>query len=109
MNALKSLGMAAMVVVLSTSARAEDKDDTAKLLIGKWEVTKAEEGTVPVGSLFEFTKDGKIKASFKKDSEEMKVEGTYKLVGDMLTVTMKEKKKRRSRTRSLLPRSPQRR
>ena len=66
------------------------------MLIGKWEVTKAEEGTVPVGALLEFSKDGKIKATFKKDGEEMKVEGTYKLVGDTLTVTMKEKEEEKS-------------
>ena len=96
MNALRWLGVVAVLILNDPTVRAEDKDDTAKLLIGKWEVTKAEEGTVPVGSLFEFTKDGKIKASFKKEGEEMKLEGTYKLVGDTLTVTMKEGEEQKS-------------
>ena len=89
MNALKWLGVVVVFGLTNTTVRSEDKEDTAKSLIGKWEVTKAEEGTVPLGSLIEFTKDGKIMASFKKDGEEMKLEGTYKLVGDTLTVTMK--------------------
>ena len=61
MNALKWLSVAAVVVLLNTSARAQDEPDYAKLLIGKWEVAKADEGTVPVGSVIEFTRDAKVK------------------------------------------------
>jgi len=90
MNAMKWLGMAAMVVVLSTNARADDEADKAKLLIGKWEVTKADEGTVPVGAIIEFTRDGKVMTSVKKGDDLETHEGAYKLEKDTLTVTMKK-------------------
>jgi uncharacterized protein (TIGR03066 family) len=89
MNALKWLGVAAVVVLLNASARAQDKVDYEKLLVGKWEVTKADEGTVPPGALIEFTKDGKIKASFKKGEEDVTVEGTYKVEKNTFILTMK--------------------
>ena len=98
MNALKWLGMAAVVVLFNTSARADDKVDYAKMLIGKWEVSKADEGTVPAGSIIEFTKDGKMKASFKKGEEDVMVEGTYKVVKDTFLMTMKMGEKEQTRT-----------
>jgi len=89
MNALKWLGVAAMVVVVSASARSEDdKTDYAKLIVGKWEVTKSDEGSVPAGALIEFTKDGKLKATIKKGGEEENVEGTYKVVKNTFEVTI---------------------
>ena len=41
MNVLKLLGLGALLVVLGT-ARADDKVDYAKLIVGKWEVAKAD-------------------------------------------------------------------
>ena len=43
-------------------ARAGEESDLAKKLVGKWEITKADEGTIPPGTMVEFTKDGKFKA-----------------------------------------------
>jgi len=60
------------------------------LLIGKWEVTKADEGTVPVGAIIEFTRDGKVMTSVKKGDDLETHEGAYKLEKDTLTVTMKK-------------------
>jgi uncharacterized protein (TIGR03066 family) len=88
MKALTWLGMAAAVLVLGAAARAQDKD-YAKMVVGKWEVSKADEGTVPVGTQIEFTKDGKMKVAGKKDDADLKLEGTYKVVKDKLTFTMK--------------------
>ena len=68
--------------MLGNSVRAEDKDEREKLLVGKWEVTKTEEGRLPGGSSVEFTKDGKMKVAAKKDGREVKLEWTYKLVKD---------------------------
>ena len=85
MNALKLLAVAAVVCLLSTGARADEKD-YPKLIVGKWEVTAAEEG-VPKGAIIEFTKDGKLKMTGKKDDMEISREGTYKLDGSKLTVT----------------------
>jgi uncharacterized protein (TIGR03066 family) len=89
MNALKLLAVGAIVCLLSAGARAEDKIDYAKMLVGKWEVSKADEGTVPKGTMIEFTKDGKVKANIKKDDKDETISGTYKVEGDTFTVTMK--------------------
>ena len=99
MNALKWLGVAAVVVVLNANARAEDdKVDYAKLIVGKWEVSKADDGTVPPGTLIEFTKDGKLKASFKKGDVDSTIEGTYKVVKNTFELTMKMGDEEKSQT-----------
>jgi uncharacterized protein (TIGR03066 family) len=97
MNALRSLGVGVLVAVLGAGARAEDKPDYAKLVVGKWEVTKADEGTVPVGTVIEFTKDGKLKATIKKGGEEANVEGTYKVEGDAFVQTTNQGGEERTR------------
>lgn len=99
MNALKWLGVAAVVVLLNASARAEDeKVDYAKLIVGKWEVSKADEGTVPPGAVIEFTKDGKMKATLKKGGDDVTLEGTYKVVKDTFEMTMKVGDQERKQT-----------
>lgn len=89
MNAMKWLGVAAMFSLLNAGARAEDKVDYAKMLVGKWEVSKADDGGVPVGALIEFTKDGKMKATLKKDDNDVTLEGTYKVEKNTFIMTMK--------------------
>jgi uncharacterized protein (TIGR03066 family) len=89
MNALKFLAVVATSCVLALSAGAADKDN-AKKLVGKWEVSKADEGTLPKGAVIEFTKDGKLKLTAKKGDNDFNVEGTYKMDGDdKFTVSMK--------------------
>jgi uncharacterized protein (TIGR03066 family) len=88
MNALKLVAVAAVVCLVGATARADEKDN-AKLIVGKWTVTKADEGTVGAGATVEFTSDGKVKAVHKKGDEDMTVEGTYKVDGDKLTMTLK--------------------
>jgi uncharacterized protein (TIGR03066 family) len=90
MSTLRWLAVAAVVCVLSGAARAEDKPDYAKMIVGKWEITKADEGTVPVGTMVEFTSDGKIKLTGKKDDKDVAMEGTYKVEGDAFTFVIKE-------------------
>ena len=91
MNAVKCLAFTVMAVVVSASAGAQDKDKTdyAKLIVGKWEVSKADEGTVPVGTNIEFTKDGKMKIAGKKGDEELSLEGTYKVEKNTFKFTLK--------------------
>jgi uncharacterized protein (TIGR03066 family) len=84
MNVLKYVSVAAVVCLIGPIARAEDKPDYAKLIVGKWEVTKAAPDTVPEGAIVEFTKDGKLTASFKKGDNTESVEGTYTLDGDKI-------------------------
>ncbi len=86
MNALRVL---AVVCLVGAAARAEDKPDYAKKIVGKWEVTKADENTLPAGAIIEFTKDGKIHIFEKAGDKEMMFGGTYKLDGDKFMVTIK--------------------
>ena len=80
MKLLKYTSVAAVICLIGSTVRSEDKPDYAKLIVGKWEVTKSDPGTVPVGAIIEFTKDGKLKASINTDT----VEGTYTLDGDKI-------------------------
>ncbi len=89
MNVLRLLVAGVMVVGLTAGARAEEKKDNAKLLLGSWEATKADPGTLPVGAVVEFAKDGKMKVTPKKDSKDEVHEGTYKVDGAKIAITTK--------------------
>jgi uncharacterized protein (TIGR03066 family) len=89
MNRCRWLGVAVLAFVPAI-ALAEDKPDYAKMLVGKWEISKADEGTVPVGTIVVFTDDGKIKITGKKDDKDVTMEGTYKVEGDTFTFVLKE-------------------
>ncbi len=92
MNVLRLLVAGVMVCALTANVRAEEKvekKDNAKLLMGAWEATKAVEGTLQVGSVVEFGKDGKLKVIGKNDGKEVTHEGTYKVDGDKFTIMMK--------------------
>src|SRR5438094_3577702 len=89
MNVAKWLGLVAAAALMASGAPAQEKGDLAKKIVGKWEVTKADAGTVQEGTLVEFTKDGKMKVTGKKDGMEMAFEGTYKVEKDSFTMTMK--------------------
>jgi uncharacterized protein (TIGR03066 family) len=68
--------------------RAEEKVDGAKL-VGKWEATKADPGTIPVGSTVEFTAKNTMKVVHKADGKEIIGEGTYKVDGDKFAFELK--------------------
>src|SRR5262245_2688024 len=94
MYATRMLAVGMIVCVLGAVAHADEKKDTAKkdyakLLLGKWEATKAAEGTLPVGAVVEFTKDGKLKMTFKMGDQEVNFDATYKVEGNKFTMTMK--------------------
>ena len=89
MNTMRLLMAGFVVVALTSNVRSEEKKDNTKLLIGAWEVTKADEGALPVGSVIEFAKDGKVKVTAKRGDKESTAEGTYTVAGDKLTVTLK--------------------
>jgi uncharacterized protein (TIGR03066 family) len=85
-------------LVLGTSAasRAEDTKGEKKeapnkdKLVGTWEVVKAEsEKGPPPGMTVHFTKDGKATLSFKAGDKTISAEGTYKVEGDKLAITLK--------------------
>jgi uncharacterized protein (TIGR03066 family) len=73
----------ALSVSLLIPATAFSADDNATKIVGKWEITKSEEKAL-VGSVIEFTKDGKFSAKVKVDDKEVTVEGTYKVEKDRL-------------------------
>jgi uncharacterized protein (TIGR03066 family) len=98
MSTLRWLAVGAVVCLLGGSVRAEEKPDYAKLIVGKWEVSKADEGTVPMGTLIEFTKDGKVKLSGTKEGKDFTAEATYKVEGNKFTVTTKQDDKERTQT-----------
>src|SRR5262245_198907 len=102
MSALRLVAVGAVVCLLAGGVRAEEKGDYAKLIVGKWEVTKADEGTVPVGTKIEFTKDGKINGTHTKDGAEQTVSGTYKVEGEKFTMTMTANDKEVTRTITIL-------
>jgi uncharacterized protein (TIGR03066 family) len=74
------------VLILAGNATAQD--DTAKKIVGKWEITKAG-GMAGEGSVIEFAKDNKMSGSIKIGEEKLKFEGTYKLEKDKLTIKLK--------------------
>jgi len=87
---MRTLGLAVgllLVCGLSGRAAAEKADNAAKLL-GTWEAAKADPGTLPVGSLVTFAKEGKMTVVAKEGATEMKADGTYKLDGDKLSITL---------------------
>jgi len=78
------LGVA--LVVCAGTARGQD--DNAKKIVGTWELAKAG-GDLPAGTTIEFTKDGKLHAVIKADGMEVKLDGTYKVEKDKLSVKIK--------------------
>jgi uncharacterized protein (TIGR03066 family) len=89
MNTLRMVVAAFVATGISSAVTAADKDDNKKLIVGKWEVSKADDGTVPVGASVEFAKDGKFKMMAKKDGQDENREGTYSVDADALTLVMK--------------------
>ena len=60
--------------------------DTSKKLVGLWEATKGKGAAL--GMKLEFTKDGKMTFHAKLAGESIKLQGTYKVSGKKLTITM---------------------
>ena len=78
--------VAGLGLVATAGANAgQDKID-GKKLVGKW--TPKDEAKA--GKMFaEFTKDGKLIVSINTGDKDLKIDGTYKLDGNKLTMTMK--------------------
>ena len=80
-----------LALVASAGLAAEDNkdekktDDFAKLIVAKWEITKAG-GDAPVGTTLKFDKDKAVVMEIKVDDETVKSEGTYTVEKDKLTL-----------------------
>ena len=79
---------------LSAQEKKDEKIDGAKL-VGKWEPKEKDDRMF----LMVFAKDGKLTVSHVADGKEVKYDGSYKLAGNKLTVTMKAGDKERTDTR----------
>jgi uncharacterized protein (TIGR03066 family) len=76
------------LAMVAFAATAQAQDDNAKKIVGVWELAKAG-GDLPAGSTIEFTKDLKLKAVVKVEGMEVKLDGTYKVEKEKLTVKIK--------------------
>jgi uncharacterized protein (TIGR03066 family) len=101
MNAPKLPAALAAVCLLAAGARADEKD-YPKLIVGQWTVSKADAGSVPPGAVIEFTKDGKMMMSAKKDDAEIKREGTYTVDGSKVKLTLKRGDEERAQTLTVI-------
>ena len=83
---MRSIIGAVVVLALAgfTTAAGQEKID-GKKLIGKWEPADLAGARMVV----EFADKGKVTVSVEKGGKSTKVEGTYKLDGNKLTMTMK--------------------
>ena len=86
MKTVSALVLGVFAFGLAGSVQAQD--DNAKKIVGVWVLDKSS-GDLPVGSVVEFTKDGKLTATVKIDTMEVKIDGTYTIEKDKLTVKLK--------------------
>jgi uncharacterized protein (TIGR03066 family) len=84
-----------LTLVVCCGLSADEKIDTKKL-VGKW-TPKKEAGAMVV----EFAKDGKLTVVTVVDQKEHKMEGTYKVDGRKLIMTVKAGEKEVERTRTI--------
>jgi uncharacterized protein (TIGR03066 family) len=91
MNVLRLLVAGVIVCVPAVGTRAEDRTDNAAHVVGKWKVVKASPGTLPLGTVLDLSKDDKVKVTAKRDGMEVIHEGTYKVDGARIIITVKVK------------------
>jgi uncharacterized protein (TIGR03066 family) len=72
----------ALAVFLGLTFVLTAGSDTAKKLVGVWEITNNKEA--PPGATVEFTRDGKMKVRAKVGEKELKIDGTYELKDDAI-------------------------
>jgi uncharacterized protein (TIGR03066 family) len=95
------LALAALMLAFAFHAGADDKKEEkidAKKLIGKWE---AKDSGLDFPVVLEYTKDGKLIIAITEDGKETKVEGTYKIDGNTLTLKIKDEGKNKVLTRTV--------
>jgi uncharacterized protein (TIGR03066 family) len=85
MKALRGAVLGVCLVTFAGTATAQD--DNAKKIMGAWEIAQ-KTGELPVGSGFEFLKDGKMVVVLREDGKDVKFDGTYKFEKEKLVVTL---------------------
>ena len=91
MRTITTVALGVLLVVAAGASAQDTKDGKkdkdavdAKKLIGKWEPKDKKDNVT-----LEFTKDGKLLLSVDAGGKSQKLEGTYKLDGNKLTVVLK--------------------
>lgn len=86
MRAITGAALAAVLLVVSTGARAQDDDPKfdPKLLVGKWEPAGAKMNKAEM----EFKKGGKLSIALTVDDTKTNIDGTWDLKDDKLSVTV---------------------
>ena len=90
MTALRLLAVGMLASVLSFVGCAENEvpeSDYARLLIGKWEVTKGDP-ELDVGSVMEFQEDGKMTIAGTSMGKEERASAVYKVEGNKIQFTL---------------------
>jgi uncharacterized protein (TIGR03066 family) len=91
MRALGILLSTAAVVTLIGAGSAQEKKATNKeKIIGTWDMVKSVPKAFWKQGTIEFTKDGKFTLAGKVDGKAWKIEGTYEVDDDKLTMRQKD-------------------
>ena len=82
MNMLRMAMATVMTVCIWSGASAADNK---KLIVGNWEVSKADAATVPLKTIVEFTADGKITIKGEDNGQKLEFSGTYTVDAESFT------------------------
>jgi uncharacterized protein (TIGR03066 family) len=100
MRTITGSTLAIVLLAVAGVAGAQPKDEKidGKKLIGKWEPA---DGPKEFKVVIEFSEKGKVTVSADIGGKAETIEGTYKLSGDKLTVSMKKGDKEKSETMTI--------
>ncbi len=93
-------------VAVAATASADEKAVDKEKIVGTWLVTKSA-GGLPPNATLEFSKDGKLKITFKvqpkgaKAAQTFNAEGTYQVEGDKLSIVLKQGDKEHKETMTI--------
>lgn len=93
------LGLALATVLTLTAGAAQDEKIDGKKLIGKW---SPKDSKKDAGLVIEFAKDNKLILSVDIAGKTEKVEGTYKLDGNKLSLAIKFGEKENKETMTIV-------
>ena len=89
---MKQIVVAVTVVVfLGTGAAAAPRKEAKKdlpTIVGTWEIVSTS-GDIPKGTLITFDKEMTVRVSIAFNGKTIDIEGTYKVEGDKLSVTIR--------------------
>jgi uncharacterized protein (TIGR03066 family) len=98
MNLLRLMGAGVVLCMLAVGTRADDPQDFAKLVVGKWKVAKASPGTFPLGTIVNLSEDDEVKVIGKRDGKVFIHAGTYRMDGATIVITVKVEGKEQKHT-----------